>query len=297
MTNPEKFIVSVTREVPYSDLTNEEKMYFATVSNNVELLELLANDSSVRVLETLVLRAARIPENILCNALLKNRNEKIRKLAKARICNELIYTNGEISSKYVELLFSFLYEFFDDNFVNSLNEVENKREALSAIYLYEIKYGFLESEVFLFNKNGRFNVKGSNGYFSLYEDGQPHNATVWEMLEGISYFKYMPEEQEEILKNNLISTKNVDAFKAWIEESNPHNLDKPWISILSKTLFNLGSPDISIERKKEERFKLCMIEGLEVIEKAEAAIGAMYETSRVSTVYGKKTSSISFSYE
>lgn len=277
-----EYIVTVKREVPYSELTEKEKINFATGSNEEALLELIANDKSRNVREALVNRYMRIPAEILCE-LLQDDDATIKKIAKDRIFNELIYSNSEIYTKCFELLLAFLCEFFGKDFICKLNEFENKRHAFSAIYLYDLKYSFWGSRESVFGVRC-FNSKISS-YYYLHDDGQPNNGTIWQLLGVMKYYQYMPEELENVLEKKLISSENVQNLKEWVTESEPSNFGKTWIDILSKTLFNLGRPYINIEEKKEERFKLCMVESLEIIEKAESAISEMYKTSAVITAY------------
>lgn len=279
-----EYKVTVKREVPYSELTEKEKIHFAIGSNEEALLELIANDASLKVRETLANRAMRIPGKILCE-LLQDKNQNIRKTAKARVFNELIYSNLEKYTKSFELMLTFVCNFFGKDFIGNLTEFETKRQALSAIYLYDLKYSFLGQSESLFGAR-HFNSR-NGGYYSLYDDGQPNNGTIWKLLGTMVYYQYMPEELENILKKQLIPTENVENLQNWIQESEPSNLEKPWIDILSKTLFNLGKPYSNIEERKEERFKLCMVEGLEIVEKAEIAISEMYKTSAVITAYTK----------
>lgn len=282
--NPTEYTVTVKREVPYSELTEKEKINFAIGSNEEALLELIANDASLKVRETLANRAMRISGKILCE-LLQDKNPNIRKTAKARVFNELLYSNLEKYTKSFELLLTFVCEFFGKDFICKLTEFEAKRQALSAIYLYDLKYSFLKSQESLFGPR-QFNT-GNGGYYSLYDDGQPNNGTIWKLLGTMAYYQYMPEELEIVLKKKLVSSENVQNIKEWVRNSEPSNLEKPWIDILSKTLFNLGRPYTSIEEKMEEHFKLYMVESLEIIEKAEIAISEMYKTSAVITAYTK----------
>lgn len=282
--NPTEYTVTVKREVPYSELTEKEKINFATVSNEEALLELIANDKSFNVRETLANRYMRIPTKILCE-LLQDDDETIKKIAKTRIFNELIYSNSESYTKCFELMLAFLCEFFGKDFICRLTEFEIKRQAFSAIYLYDLKYGFLGSKESLFGVRC-FNSKISS-YYSLHDDGQPNNGTIWKLLGTMAYYQYMPEELEIVLKKKLVPSENVQNIKEWVKNSEPSNLEKPWIDILSKTLFNFGRPYTSIEEKMEEHFKLYIVESLEIIEKAEIAISEMYKTSAVITAYTK----------
>lgn len=291
-----KDIVTVTlkREVPYSQLTDKEKINLAYTSNRDELLELLATDESLEVREALLKRSQRIPDRILCEVLINSENEYIRSKAKERLYSETIFNNWHNSMFFFEKLYVFLCEFFGVEFTNELNEfgTKHRRLALSAIYLYELRYSFFGSQWPLFKIP--FAIKKSSyAGWNIVFCSDIKNDEIWEILKRMAYYKYIPEERDAVMEKGLLSDAergNIHELQNWIKDTEPQeDMKNNWIDILAKTLFNLGSPwnNKAIIDRMNTRITLGETEDLELIEKAEEALKNMYRVTAIETVFTK----------
>lgn len=300
MANSKNVTVTVKRVIPYSELTEKEKTDLAYTSLREELLELIATDESLEVRKKLVERAEKIPDRILCDVLLNNDNDEIKEKARKRIYNEKIFNNWHQPMTFFEKLFAFLCEFFDVDFTSKLNalEADYRRQALSAIYLYELKYSFFGTQLPLFKVRFADQRKYDEspryiGWKFSFGD-EPDNQELWELLKKMAYYKYLPEEREAVLKKGLLSDveiANIKEMKKWVNSSiEPRDPAKKSVNILAKTLFNMGDEHknkASIDRMNN-RIRLAKTDDLETIKAAEKALEGMYEISAFSTSYTKK---------
>lgn len=296
MTNPNEFMVTVKRVIPYSELTEKEKINLAHTSNNEELLELIANDDSFQVRQSLIKRAARLPDEILCEILSNSENDVIRNEARTRIYNEKILNRWQSKITFLEKFFVFLHTFFDSNFIEQLNEFGtciHRRQALSAIYLYELKYSFFGVYLPVFKNSFADRFMFEYPYNISRHEIEPYNEEIWELLKSMAYYKYVEDERKKVLMKGLFSNdeiKQVQELKDFISATKPQKLGENWINILAKTLYSLGSPFNNIDKNELDKLKnkLYEAENIEVIEQAEKTLANIYKTSTFTTIYANK---------
>lgn len=305
MVDTNKLMVTVQRSIPYSKMTINEKINIATQTEREDLLEAVATDKSPRVRRALIDRVREIPDRILGEYLLNSEDEYIRNESRNRIITE------KLSSDYygedgINIVFTFLCKFFSPEFVFTLDSYESKRRALSALYLYYMKYGCrskysnskLKIFYYIFNRESNYFRSAYSVYLLTgeYKKDEPWNTELWEVLNKLANYKYVPEQIDVVLAKNLLSDEvisNIHELKKWQEQTamkhENFNLNEQWINILAKTLFQLGDPIFSDNERIVAKCRLIFSgETTEVINAAEGALKEEYETSVESTYYTKK---------
>lgn len=304
MVDTNKLMVTVERAIPYSKMTIGEKVVMANQTEREDLLEAVATDKSLKVRRALIDRVREIPDRILGEYLLKDEDEYIREEARKRIISEKLSSNyyGENG---INVVLEFICKFFGKDFVLTLDSYESKRKALSALYLYYMKYGcrnkynnnklqifhyiFNHKSVYFRNRETLYLLKGE------CRSDEPWNTELWGVLEKLANYKYMPEQIDVVLAKKLLSDEiifNIEALREWQENTMPillsDDLKYTWINILAKTLYNLGDPLLMNNDRVVGKCNLILNgEGTEVINAAEEALQELYETSVEFTCYTK----------
>ena len=304
MLDTSKLMVTVERTIPYSKMTIGEKVVMANQTEREDLLEAVALDKSLKVRRALIDRVREIPDRILGEYLLKDEDEYIREEAKKRIISEKLSSNY-YGSDGINVVLEFICKFFGKDFILTLHSYESKRKALSALYLYYMKYGcrnklnnsklqifhyiFNHESVYFRNRETLYLLKGE------CRSDEPWNTELWCVLEKLANYRYVPEQIDIVLSRHLLSDEtvsNIDSLREWQENTMPvcimDDLKHTWINILAKTLYNLGDPLLINNDRVVGKCKLILNgEGTEVINSAEEALQKMYETSVEFTCYTK----------
>lgn len=304
MVDVSKLMVSVERLIPYSKLLQREKIAIASTTDNEELLEAIATDKSRKVKQTLMERSKEIPDNVLGENLLKDDDAYIREMARRRIVDEKLNSIWYKEYGGINKVLIFLCEFFSPSFVMNLGNPQNKKLAIAAIYLYDIKYGFFKnrdgSPVFIFvppfySHTIRTTI-GMNPFLAkrvAHSKYEPWNGELWKIIDKLSNYRYVPEELDIALKENKLSEEekaNVEILKQWKNLTMPYKTGNHWVYVLAKTLFNLGEVTAieSEENKKVVRYRITIEESFKLIEEAEAVLFEMYKTSACTSYFNSE---------
>lgn len=305
MVDTRKLMVRVEREIPYSKITMREKIRLAEQTEREDLLEAVAMDKSLKVRLALIDRVREIPDRILGEYLLKDDNEDIREKARKRIISEKLSSNY-YGKDGINIVLLFLCKFFNPEFVLNLNSYGNKRRAMSAIYLYFMKYGCrserTNSKLQIFHKifnQKEHNSRNTNLWHILTGDqkkDEPWETDLWKILEKLANYRYVPEQINVVLGRNLLSSEvisNINILKLWCKQTvcEPENddLSKQWVNILAKTLYNLGEPLMENNSRTLAKCRLILEGGVstELANAAEEALKEIFDTSAEKTYYTK----------
>lgn len=304
MVDTNKLMVRVERDIPYSKITIREKIRLAEQTERKDLLEAVATDKSIKVRRALIDRVRDIPDSILGEYLLKDEDEYVRNKAREWILDKKL-TSSYYGANGINVVLSFLCKFFSPEFVLTLNLNGNKRKAISAIYLYYMKYGcqskINNSKLLIF-----YNTFNRNSLYSRTEDvihvltkelrqDEPWESGLYGVLEKLANYRYVPEQLDVVLARNLLSDEciaNIEELKAWQKQTVPElaseELSNNWINVLAKTLYNLGSPTIENNDRIVAKCKLILNgQGTEPTNEAEEALEEFYKTSAEPTFYTK----------
>lgn len=304
MVDTSKLLVRVEREIPYSKITMREKIEMAVQTEREDLLEAVATDKSLKVRRVLIDRARKIPDKILGEFLIYDEDKYIREEAAKRIISETLSSNY-YGRDGINIVLSFLFKFFGRKFVLELDSYENKRRAISAIYLYYMKYGCYSrttgSKLLVFHKT--FNDKALYAKTSLfscfdgYKDDEPWEVELYGVLEKLAFCKYVPEYVESIIEKKLLSDEaivNIYMLKTWIEQTIPEeadeNLKNNWINILAKTLYNLGDPYLDKNYRVAAKCRLIVNGGVktELANAADETLAEIYNVTAENTWYTER---------
>lgn len=304
MVDTSKLKVRVERLIPYSKMTIKEKIEMAVQTEREDLLEAIATDKVIKIRRALIDRVREIPDMILGEYLLKDEDEYVRNKARERIISEKI-TSSYYGEDGINVVLSFLCKFFGPEFVMTLDSGESRRRALSAIYLYYMKYGCRSDltdsklQIFycIFNRDTPYSRVEDVIYRIINEikKDEPWESELYEVLKKLANYRYVPEQLDVALARNLLSDEciaNIEELKAWqkqtIPELSSEELANNWINVLAKTLYNLGNPSIESNDRIVAKCKLTLNgQGTEPIAEAEKALEEFYKTSAECTYYTK----------
>lgn len=302
MVDTSKLMVSVERSIPYSKMTVKEKIVMAQQTEREDLLEAIVTDKSLKVRRALIERVREIPDKILGDYLLNDEDEYIREEARKRIISEKL-SSGYYGENGINYILSFICKFFGIEFVLTLDSYESRRKALSALYLYFVKYGCYSKvsnsklQIFhvLFNREAPCFRKPDSLKHLLdgeLKTDEPWETDLWIILERLSNYRYVPEQIEVVMAKNLLSDEmisNINELIAWQEQTNSRFENVDWISVLAKTLYNLGSPFLRGNERVVAKCRLILNGlGTELTNEAEEALQKMYEKSAECTYFTKK---------
>lgn len=293
MANSEKLFITVTRQVPYDRLTVKEKIELAQHTQNSEELVALATDKSLNVRKKLVDRKIGIPDVILGKYLINDKNDEIKQIATDRLLHKLDkYNELKLLGNGCAKLLAFLCTFFSKDFIAKLDTVDAKKVAIAAVYLYDIKYGFLR---------GCFDYYYKEEYCRFYPDKyyiaigvqtnyEPWSDVLWWALEKVAIYDYFPEKLEEALKNNENfvddEIENIARLKDAIRAEEK---DEKWIKLLASVMFCSGNPRLDSIQQDCGRVGLGFkmpISLLKIIE-ADKVLESAYRMSLISTRYNE----------
>lgn len=302
MSDINKLMVTVTRAIPYYKMTIREKVEMAQQTEREDLLEAVATDKSIKVRRALIDRAREIPDRILGEYLLCDADEYIREEAHKRIIAEKL-TSNYYGKDGINFVLYFICKFFGTEFALTLESYENKRKALSALYLYYMKYGcysrISNSKLKIFYRPFNSDAPCFRKPDSLIhilkgelKSDEPWEIELWGVLEKLSNYKYVPEQIEVVLAKKLIPDEvisNINELLVWLEQTNPNFENTDWINVLAKTLYNLGSPLLEGNDRVVAKCRL-ILNGLdtELTNEAEEALKEMYSASDEYTYYTQK---------
>ena len=302
MVDTSKLMVRVERSIPYSKMTIKEKIVMAEQTEREDLLEAVATDKSLKVRRVLIDRVREIPDKILAEYLFRDNDEYIREKARNRIITEKL-SSGYYGENGINYVLSFICNYFGAEFVLTLESYESRRKALSALYLYYMKYGVYSKisnsklQIFhkIFNSEAPWLRKPDSLIHLLngeLKTDEPWETDLWIILGKLSNYKYVPEQIEIILKKNLLSDEvisNINELVTWQNQTNPESENVDWTSVLAKTLFNLGDPSIEGNDRVVAKCRLILNGlGTELTNEAEEALQKMYEKSAECTYFTKK---------
>lgn len=298
MKTSEKLLVSITRQVPYDELTVEEKLELVKHSPNQRLLVALATDDSLEVRRSLLDTKAQVPDMIFGEYLMKDKNKEVSAIATKKLQDKLSKFNEPVFGTKLKRLLVFLCNFFSTDFISTLDTHEGKKKAMSALYLYEIKYGFTQerSRIFEYEFANNYSRAYVDKYYTLIgaqTSYEPWSLWLWINLGQLANYKYFPKEMEEILNEREYfqdeEIENIVYLKHAIRLDTKYYMN--WINIVASTLFNAGSLECSSKLEREYQI-LYLSEksryGLEDIYAAQRILEGVYSTSHVETCYNKK---------
>lgn len=301
MVDTTKLMVRVERSIPYSRITMREKFRLAEQTEREDLLEAVATDKSLKVRRALIDRARKIPDKILGEYLIHDEDKYIREEAVKRVISETLSSNY-YGRDGINVVLSFLFHFFGRQFVLTLDSNESKRKAVSAIYLYYMKYNCYSetsgSKLPIFYKT--FNDKALYAQtvwiprIDGYRADEPWEIGLYGVLEKLAFCKYVPEYVEVIMERKLLSDEaivNIYMLKTWIEQTVPESeeddLTNSWINILAKTLYNLGDPYLDENYRVAAKSRLILDGGVktELVNVADETLAEIYNVSAEKTWY------------
>lgn len=293
MINLNEIMVPVQREVPYTHLTIQEKIEVVKTARDHDLLYALATDKSCKVRQALVVREAPIPVEILGDIALTDYVEYIRLMAVEKLMSR-INLNLRAKKKLSKIL-CFICTFFYPEFIRALDTIEGKRQALSAVYLYVIKFGYTFFKDNLFYSD--FYNSSSKPYEPYYEqinaynEHEPWGWNLWDSLERLAVYQYLPAEMNEVLKSGILTEQeieNINFLKNELGVSNFPAKEDRKIVVLADTLYNLGATALD---SKDEVNYLCEKQASSTNDSLEDIINAMnllrkvYKTSIIYTSF------------
>lgn len=301
MVDTTKLMVRVERSIPYSRITMREKFRLAEQTEREDLLEAVATDKSLKVRRALIDRARKIPDKILGEYLIHDEDKYIREEAVKRVISETLSSNY-YGRDGINIVLSFLFHFFGRQFVLTLDSNESKRKALSAIYLYYMKYNCYSetsgSKLPIFYKT--FNDKALYAQtvwiprIDGYRADEPWEIGLYGVLEKLAFCKYVPEYVDVVMERKLLSDEaivNIYMLKTWIEQTIPESenveLANTWINILAKTLYNLGDPYLDENYRVAAKCRLILNGGVktEIVNVADETLAEIYNVSVEKTWY------------
>ncbi len=276
----------VFREISYWYLTVEEKCEIARTADSNDLLYALATDKSSEVRCALVNREKAIPNKILGEILLNDIDQEIKLQARRQLLSSI--NKLEIGHKKMfEKFLTFLSYVFSIKFIETLDTLETRKKAMSAVYLYDMKYGFpLSGCTSFFDERLVFNKTEMERYYStigVYNRYEPWSWMLWDVFETLAVYKYLPDDVNEILQKGLFKNEEVNAIISLKEElSIPDSPEKEnrWVNILANTLYNLGWIDAASKTGKDfliNEVALATNDSVEDITNAENLLRKVYQ--------------------
>lgn len=295
MADSDKLLVTVTRQIPYDRLIVREKIELAQHTQNMEELIALATDKSFNVRKSLLERSTAIPDVILGKYLINDKNEEIKEIATECLLYKLNKYNAPKLGNGCSKLLAFLCTFFSRDFIAKLDTVGAKKAAIAAVYLYDVKFGFLTKsrvnfDYYYKDEYRNFYRSKYNTVFGLQTEYEPWADWLWWALERVAIYSYFPEKIEEVLKNNKNfvdgEIENIAHLKDAIRADEK---DEKWIKLLASVIFCSGSPKLDFIEQNSERdwlaFKLQI--SLRKIIEADEVLQSAYKTSLIFTRYNE----------
>lgn len=295
MANSDKLLVTVTWQVPYDSLIVREKIELAQHTQNLQELIALATDKSFKVKKSLFERRIDIPDVILGKYLINDKNEEIKQIATERLLHKLYKYNEPKLGNGCSKLLAFLCTFFSKDFIAKLDTVSAKKAAIAAVYLYDIKFGFLtKSRVnFDYYYQEQYHRFYHNKYYSaigVQTDYEPWADWLWWAIERVAIYKYFPEKIEEALKNNENFVEGEIENIAHLKDAiGAEEKDEKWIKLLASVIFCTGSPKLDFIEQDVARENLGVKMSIlfSKIVEAEKVLKSAYKTSLISTRYNE----------
>lgn len=216
--------VKVTRMVEYDELTKDERIHFASTTEDKELLYLLSRDQLPEVRAKLV-HNTNVSEFFIYERLINDPSEEVKSALRARYKNLYLWSNHWIISHFSMILFGKLSTF---------DKIEHRQALAALIYL-----SLITGEVGLGPDNGEFFRGGEYYPYSIHLE--------LAMMVTSNVYRILPYKIEE-LKYGFSDEAQQKMDDLWknINKEKPHDISlEKWVSIIATIHFAIHSMNSS----------------------------------------------------